>query len=205
MIQYPLNIPDHVNGREIDAWVEANVYVPERRRQARRTLLRARARALYALAESMSPPTIGTIAGLAVPFEVWGRPDPLTRELIGPNAVTSLLAGDRDVRFLVDHDSSLVLANRAAFSLRLSKAPNGLRIEADLPQTDAGERVARIVEQGGATGFSFDVLRTSDVRTDTMTGIVQYVVRLDLSEISLMTSPNVPAYPLVQPISWKHK
>src|SRR4029079_16693034 len=126
-------------------------------------------------------------SGIAVPFETWGKPTQLELEIIGPNAVDELLASNADVRFLVDHESSLLLAQRSSFSLRLSKAPSGLRIEADLPQSDEGEAVAKLIEGGQAVGFSFNILFAgSDYREETLGIKARYIKRLQISEISLI-------------------
>ncbi len=106
--------------------------------------------------------------------------------------------GSDDVDFLVNHDTSIVLAQRSKFSLRLFKDPLGLRIEADLPQSDAGEAIAAIIESSKVQGFSFTVLDGTDFRT---AGNATYIKQIQISEVSLVTDEvGAPAYPLVAPI-----
>ncbi len=60
-----------------------------------REKIRARAQGILRVIDATKPATIGTIGGIAIPTEVWGKPDLVSREIVGPNAFDALLAGER--------------------------------------------------------------------------------------------------------------
>lgn len=76
-------------------------------------------------------------------------------ESLAPTAFRSVLASpDLDVRGLLNHDPSLLLA-RTPKSLRLSSDSHGLQFELDLPDTTTGNDVRAMVDAGLITGCSF--------------------------------------------------
>jgi HK97 family phage prohead protease len=219
----PLTIwqPTTASGRAAKAWAEeqareqqrgfdAYCALEEKKRKAkrmRRLELRARAACILAVANSDRPSSIGTLSGLAIPFERFGRPSPTETEIIGPHACDELLDSSAEVALLVDHDRLMPLAKRSNFGVRLTKSPKGLRVEADLPPSDEGRLVARLLESGKVAGFSFSIrFPDSEYRVDDIEGLkVRYFSRLTISEISLITAPRTPAYPLVGTIDWKRR
>lgn len=75
------------------------------------------------------------------------------RERIAPGAFAGVL--DADVRCLLNHDPSSVLARSKSGTLRLSDEQRGLRFEADLPDSPLGENVREAVRRGDIDGASF--------------------------------------------------
>jgi HK97 family phage prohead protease len=178
----------------------------ELRRQQRQQRLRLRAKcsawSINRILDTMRPAAIGTLSGVAIPIEVWGRPSPLINEIIGVNALDSMLASNGEVQFLVDHAKDLTLARRSDTSLRLTRTTAGLKIEGDIPATDAGEAITQRIEAGEVAGFSFDILSDSETLID---GSARYVKVLHFSEISLVFMPSTTAYPLTSEITWQRK
>lgn len=75
-------------------------------------------------------------------------------EEVAPTAFDRALDED-DVRFLVDHDPSKVLARTASGTLRLSKDRTGLLADADLADVSYGRDVATLLERGDLSQMSF--------------------------------------------------
>jgi uncharacterized protein len=67
-------------------------------------------------------------------------------EQIAPGALTDLLANGADVRFLIDHDSSRLLARTLSGTMQLTDSPTGLQMSArlDVRDSDAMNTVVRI-------------------------------------------------------------
>ena len=65
-----------------------------------------------------------------------------TIETIAPGAFGPVLAGNPDVRALLNHDANIVLGRTKSGTLRLSDDPRGLRFELDLPESRADLREA---------------------------------------------------------------
>ncbi len=84
------------------------------------------------------------------------------RERIAPGAFAGVL--DADVRCLLNHDASQVLARSKSGTLRLHDEQRGLRFEADLPDSPLGENVREAVRRGDIDG------RASDSRSARRTG-----------------------------------
>jgi len=76
-------------------------------------------------------------------------------EIIRPGAFADAIAGDADVRALVNHDPDLLIGRQTAKTLRLSEDKTGLRFEIDLPETQAARDVAEQIQRGDMTGCSF--------------------------------------------------
>jgi len=75
------------------------------------------------------------------------------RERIAPGAFAAVLGSD--VRCLLNHDPSQVLARSKSGTLRLHDEQRGLRFEADLPDSPLGENVREAVRRGDIDGASF--------------------------------------------------
>jgi uncharacterized protein len=104
-----------------------------------------------------------------------------------------------DARFLVDHDTSLLVARISAGDLRLSEDDDGLATEADLDQEVSYVRdLTRNVEKRRITGMSFgfrvvkDDWKTEEVETSDGQSAeveVRTIREVELFEVSAVTFP----------------
>lgn len=96
-----------------------------------------------------------TLTGYAAVFNQWSVDMWGFRERIRPGAFAQAVAPGADVRFLWNHDHSLVLGRTAAGTLRLSQDDVGLKFELDLPEHELGVRAYSTVERGDVDQMSF--------------------------------------------------
>jgi len=75
-------------------------------------------------------------------------------EQIAPQAVTKTLT-EADVRFVVNHDPSLLLARSSAGSLRLAATASALEVDADMAPVSYAEDAAVLLEGGELREMSF--------------------------------------------------
>lgn len=123
-------------------------------------------------------------------------------EEIDPGAFAETLVND-DQRFLVDHDSRMVIARVSSEDLRLSTDGVGLAVDADLDEEVSYVRdLARNLEKRRITGMSFgfrvladewsevEIEVTDDQgRTSTTTAELRRLTKLQLLEVSAVTFP----------------
>lgn len=76
-------------------------------------------------------------------------------EQIAPGAFDAVLAGEPDVRALVNHDPNRVLARTSNGTLKLDVDDDGLIFDADLPDTSYARDLRELVDRGLVTGASF--------------------------------------------------
>lgn len=78
------------------------------------------------------------------------------REKVAPGAFTDTLAGNPDIRLLVNHDTASVIGRTTAGNLRLRQDSTGLRVEADLDLDDLDvARLAPKLRSGLVSQMSF--------------------------------------------------
>ena len=95
-----------------------------------------------------------TFTGYAAVFNAPSEPLPFT-ESIAPGAFKRSLDSRNDVKLLWNHDSSMVLGSTRAGTLRLEEDNIGLRVSADLPDTQAGRDAAYLIKRGDVDSMSF--------------------------------------------------
>lgn len=116
------------------------------------------------------------------------------REVIEPGAFESVL--DADVRFLIDHDSSLILARTVAGNLRLSEDEQGLLVDADIVPTTYARDLEANMRAGNITQMSFAFAVDPDgerweLDTDGM--LLRTISRvIGLYDVSCVTYPAYP-------------
>ena len=119
-------------------------------------------------------------------------------EEVAPGAFGKTLT-EGDSRFLVDHDTSMIVARISAGDLRLSQDDIGLSVEADLDTELSYVRdLVRNLEKRRITGMSFgfqvrkDEWRTEQLETkdgQTIDVEVRILQELQLIEVSAVTFP----------------
>ena len=142
------------------------------------------------------------LEGLAVPFDDWAllSENPLRREMVARAAFADTLSavqsGAMDIRLLVDHDPSRLLARTRNGSLRLQETGQGLAFTADLPDTTLARDIHAMAGQDllGGMSIGFDGRRSLAAQsTDKADGArLQVLQRVALEEVSIATSR--PAY-----------
>jgi HK97 family phage prohead protease len=133
-----------------------------------------------------------TLTGYAARFNEPSEPLPFV-ERIAPGAFKLSLRSKNDIKLLWNHDSSTVLGSTRSKTLRLYEDELGLRIEADLPDTQAGRDAKVLIQRGDVTGFSFGFTVPPNGDTWNADGTERTLKSVRLVEVS--TGVAFPAYP----------
>jgi uncharacterized protein len=102
-----------------------------------------------------------TITGYAAVFNSKSE-DLGFREVIMPGAFDRALKEEHDVRALWNHNADMVLGRTKSGTLRLSVDERGLKIEADMPDTQAGRDAMTLIARGDVDQMSFAFRTISD-------------------------------------------
>ena len=132
------------------------------------------------------------LTGYAARFNEPSEPLPFT-ERIAPGAFKRSLRSRNDVKLLWNHDSSMVLGSTRAGTLTLTEDEQGLRVNAVLPDTQAGRDAKILIQRGDVTGFSFGftVPKGGDSWSEDGSERTLHSVRL----LEVSTGVAFPAYP----------
>jgi HK97 family phage prohead protease len=133
-----------------------------------------------------------TLTGYAARFNEPSEPLPFI-ERIAPGAFKRSLRAKNDIKLLWNHSSSDVLGSTRAGTLRLAEDEMGLRVEADLPDTQAGRDAKVLIQRGDVTGFSFGFTVPPNGDTWNADGTERTLKSVRLLEVS--TGVPFPAYP----------
>lgn len=114
-------------------------------------------------------------------------------ERIAPGAFKRSLSSRNDIKLLWNHSSSDVLGSTRAGTLRLMEDEYGLRVEADLPDTQAGRDAKVLIQRGDVTGFSFGFTVPANGDTWNDSGTERTLKSVRLLEVSAGVA--FPAYP----------
>lgn len=95
-----------------------------------------------------------TFTGYAAVFNSPSEPLPF-REKIAPGAFRRSLRARNDIKLFWNHDTGIVLGSTRAGTLRLEEDSIGLRVSADLPDTQAGRDAAYLIRRGDIDSMSF--------------------------------------------------
>lgn len=112
-------------------------------------------------------------------------------ELIAPAAFDRALREAHDVRLLINHDG-VPLARSTSGTLRLSVDAIGLRIEADLPETQAGHDIGVSTERGDIDQMSFAFRTLGDEWNFAVDPVERTLTDLELLDVSVVTFPAYP-------------
>lgn len=114
-------------------------------------------------------------------------------EQIEKGAFNRALEEQHDVRFLVDHDPSRVLARTASGTLTLRSDKQGLAVEADIADTSVGRDLRVLLERGDVSQMSFGFIVTADEWKMQKDGTELRTIKdLDLFDVSAVTFPAYP-------------
>ena len=117
-------------------------------------------------------------------------------ETVMPTAVdrtlSDIASGSADVVLCVDHDVRQILGRTRSGTLKLTKDQHGLKVDADLPNTQLGRDIAELVRRGDAYGmsFCFAVREGGETWRSKRSRLLRDVI---LEEVSVLTTE--PAYP----------
>jgi len=133
-----------------------------------------------------------TLTGYAARFNEPSEPLPFV-ERIAPGAFKRSLRSKNDIKLLWNHDSSSVLGSTRSGTLRLAEDEFGLRVEADLPDTQVGRDAKVLITRRDVTGFSFGFTVPPNGDTWNESGTERTLKSVRLLEVS--TGVAFPAYP----------
>lgn len=125
---------------------------------------------------------------LSVDFGGW-------REIIRPGAFTNTLVKGPDVRALIDHEGGLNTIGRTINgTLTLNDDGQGLRVEIDPPDTQAGRDIVTLVQRGDLNQMSFAFWTLRDNWLDTGDMILRelHEVEIDGGDVAIVTYPAYP-------------
>jgi HK97 family phage prohead protease len=95
-----------------------------------------------------------TFTGYAAVFDSPSQPLPFI-ERIKPGAFKRSLDARNDIKMLWNHDTGSILGSTRAGTLRLEEDSVGLRVTADLPDTQIGRDTAYLLKRGDVQSMSF--------------------------------------------------
>jgi HK97 family phage prohead protease len=132
-----------------------------------------------------------TLVGYAAVFDQWSEDLGGFREIIRSGAFTKTLRDGADVRALFNHDPNFVLGRTTSGTLRLNEDVKGLRIEADLPDTQTvRDLIIAPLERGDIDQMSFGFRTVKDTwSNDFSERELHEVMLFDVSAVTF------PAYP----------
>ena len=132
-----------------------------------------------------------TITGHAAVFNQLSSDLGGFKELIAPDAFSGVL--NDDVRALVNHDPSLLLARTTSGTLNLEQTEKGLQYSFDVPDTTYGRDLIISMERGDVTQSSFAFTIEDDSWETTEDGEVRTINKVkQLYDVSPVTYPAYP-------------
>jgi len=132
-----------------------------------------------------------TITGHAAVFNQMSSDLGGFREIIAPDAFSNVL--NDDVRALVNHDPSLLLARTTSGTLNLEQTEKGLQYSFDVPDTTYGRDLIISMERGDVTQSSFAFTIEDDSWETTEDGEVRTINKVkQLYDVSPVTYPAYP-------------
>lgn len=114
------------------------------------------------------------------------------REKIQPGTFAQTIV-ENDIRCLWNHNDDLVLGRNQNGTLRLSEDANGLFMEVEPPNTQAGRDALTLIQRGDVNqqSFMFDVL-DDDWMIDDNEQVIRTLKKVRLYEVSPVTFPAWP-------------
>jgi HK97 family phage prohead protease len=109
-------------------------------------------------------------------------------EQIAPGAFRKTIT-EADIRFLINHDPSLILARNRAGHLRLEEDDIGLSVDADVAPTSYGLDLAVSLERGDITQMSFSFEPVSWTREEVGDDVLYTLTEVRLWDVAVVTYP----------------
>lgn len=114
-------------------------------------------------------------------------------EQVAPGAFAKTI-GEQDIRFLIDHDPTLLLARNKSGSLRLAEDKIGLDVDADMAPTTYAKDTAILLERGDLSqmSFGFQVVADKWEEVDGKEGNkfeLRTLIEVKLFDVSVVTYP----------------
>lgn len=139
----------------------------------------------------------GRFIGHASTWERYAIGDPKRYgflEQFDRRAFDRAIAEEQDVRYLVNHDPSSLLARTASSTMTLATDKRGLRVEATLADTSVGRDLRTLLERGDISHMSIGFVATSDRWESLKSGEeLRTVLDVDLFDVSAVTFPANPS------------
>ena len=129
-------------------------------------------------------------SGYAARYDSPSLPLPFV-ERIAPGAFTRSLKSRNDIKMFVNHSDLHVLASTRSKTLRLEDRPDGLFVEADLPDVTYANDLRVLIQNGTVNTMSFGFSTVRDSWSDN--GAERTLNEVRLHEVSVVTS--TAAYP----------
>ncbi len=132
-----------------------------------------------------------TFTGYAAVFDSPSQPLPFT-ERIQRGAFRRSLAARNDIKMLWNHESGSILGSTRAGTLRLEEDSYGLRVTADLPDTQLGRDTAYLLKRSDvqAMSFGFSVPKGGD---EWVAADERLLKSVRLFEVSIVGAPAYEA------------
>lgn len=133
------------------------------------------------------------ITGYAAVFGKWSVDMGGWREQIASGAFATALGKNPDVRLLYNHEPSGVLGRTKAGTLKLEQNTRGLKISAELPETQLARDLAVSIERGDVDQMSFAFRCTTEGAEWSPDWTERTVKDIDeLYDVSIVTYPAYP-------------
>jgi HK97 family phage prohead protease len=147
---------------------------------------------------SDEPAAAPRIVGYAAVYNELSGPIPdgrggTFRERIAPGTFAAALAAAPDVRLLVNHEPTHVLARTKSGTLRLTDDETGLRIDADPPDTQFARDLLVTMRRGDMDQMSFGFYVTDDEWDEADGEIIRTLRGLNIDDVSVVTYPAYEA------------
>lgn len=139
-----------------------------------------------------------TVSGYAAVFDSPSEDLGGWREVIKRGAFRKVLGDDPDVRLLINHEG-MPLARTKPGTLRLKEDTRGLKIEADLPDTQEARDLGTLLERGDVDQMSFRFMLALEGREwffpEDPEELPTRIIRefSELYDVSVVTFPAYPA------------
>ena len=139
-----------------------------------------------------------TISGYAAVFNSPSEDLGGFTETINPKAFDRTLAGNPDIRALVNHDTGRVIGRTKSGTLKLSVDSRGLKMDCALPDTNDGRDIRELVKRGDISGMSFGFMANDETWSFTKDAdgdeaATRELLDVDLFEVSIVAFPAYPA------------